>query len=101
VAAQLFVYYRVRAEHRAAAVTAVRGLHAAWCEADPALACELVQRVEGDGNDAVGLITLMEVYRRSGGVASPWQQRIEREAQAALALWLVGERHMEVFAPCA
>lgn len=100
MAAQLFVYYRVRAEHRAAVVAAVRGLHAAWCDADPALACELMQRVEGDGDDKVGLVTLMEVYRRSVGVAPPWQQRIEHEAQAALAHWLVGERHREVFAPC-
>lgn len=99
MAPQLFVYYRVRAAHRAAAIEALRGLHALWHAADPALGCELMQRADGDSTN--DLVTLMEVYRHAAGVAPAWQERIEREARAALAPWLVGERHVEVFAPCA
>ncbi len=99
MAPQLFVYYRVRAAHRVAAIAALRGLHTRWRTADPALGCELMQRVDGDS--ATDLVTLMEVYRRGAGVTPAWQERIEREACAALTPWLVGERHVEVFAPCA
>jgi quinol monooxygenase YgiN len=100
MAPQLFVYYRVRAQHRAAAVAASRALHAAWRREDPGLECDLLQRVDSDPTGA-DLVTLMEVYRHAQGIAPARRQRIEREAQAALAAWLVGERHVEVFAPCA
>lgn len=95
---QLFVYYRVRSSHVPTAVAALRALHGDWQREDPALGCELMQRVDDGGTEQV---TLMEVYRHADGVAPSWQQRIECEARAALAPWLVGERHVEVFAPCA
>lgn len=98
MAPQLFVYYRVRREHVPAAVAALRALHMGWRRDAPTLGCELMQRIDDDGHVSV---TLMEVYRQADGVARAWQQRIEREARAALAPWLVGERHVEVFAPCA
>lgn len=99
MAPQRFVYFRVRVAHCAAAIDALRALHARWHAADPALGCELMQRVSDDvAND---LVTLMEVYRHTDGLPPAWQERIEREAHAALAPWLVGERHVEVFAPCA
>jgi hypothetical protein len=98
MAPQFFVYYRVRSDHVPAAVAALRALHGDWQREEPALGCELMRRV--DGGDP-GPVTLMEIYRHAGGVAPAWQQRIEREARAALAPWLVGERHVEVFAPCA
>lgn len=97
LAPQLFVYYRVPAADVAAASVAVRELHAVWCAQHPAMACELLQRVDA----AAGLVTLMEVYRCADGVTSAWQARIEADATAALAGRLVGERHVEVFAPCA
>jgi hypothetical protein len=40
----------------------------------------------------------MEVYR---GVGAESLHRIEHEATARLAPWLVGPRHVEVFEPCA
>lgn len=100
MASQLFVYYRVRAEHHAAAVAALRRLHATWRLEDPALDCELLQRVDATDRPDRS-VTLMETYRRADGVTPSWQARIEREAGLALAPWLVGERHIEVFAPCA
>ena len=98
MAPQLFVYYRVRSDHVPAVMAALRALHAGWQREEPALGCELMQRV-GDGGPEQ--VTLMEIYRHTGGVTPAWQQRIEREVHAALAPWLVGERHVEVFAPCA
>jgi len=98
MAPQLFVYYRVRSDYVPAAVAALRALHRDWQREEPALGCELMQRVD-DGSPEQA--TLMEIYRHAGGVAPAWQQRIEREARAALAPWLAGERHVEVFAPCA
>lgn len=97
MAPQLYVYYRVRATHLGAAVAAVRGLHATWCAQQPGLQCELMQRAD----ESAGAVTLMEVYRGPEGISPAWQQRIEREAGQALARWLDGERHREVFAPCA
>lgn len=97
MAAQLYIYYRVRGEHLPAVVAALRTLHGLWQAEDPALGCELMQRVD----DESGFVTLMEVYRRADGIGPAWPQRIEGEARAALSAWLVGERHVEVFAPCA
>lgn len=98
MAPQLFVYYRVRSDHVPAAVAALRALQRDWQREEPALGCELMRRVDNGGAEQV---TLMEIYRHAGGVTPAWQQRIEREACAALAPWLVGKRHVEVFAPCA
>jgi quinol monooxygenase YgiN len=94
---QLFVYFRVRTDHVPAAVAALRQLHSGWGAEDAGLQCELLQRVD----EAAGHVTLMEVYRHARGMVPAWQGRIEREAGAALARWLVGQRHQEVFAPCA
>lgn len=98
MAPQLFVYYRVRSDHVPAATAALRALQASWQRDEPALGCELMQRIEDGGH---GQVTLMEVYRHAQGVPPTWRQRIEREARAALAPWLVGERRLEVFTSCA
>lgn len=93
----LFVYYRVRREHLTDAVTAVRALHARWQAQDGTLRCELLRRTDDGGAD----VTLMETYRRDAGVDAAARRRIEDEAAAALAPWLAGTRHVEVFEPCA
>jgi hypothetical protein len=46
-------------------------------------------------------VTLMETYRRAAGFDAPARWRIEDLAGAALAPWLIGPRHLEVFEPCA
>jgi Domain of unknown function (DUF4936) len=89
----LFIWFRVGREHEVAAIAALRELQAQWS----GLQCELLRRADEPG----GQVTLMEVYRHACGVTADWQQRIEREAQARLAPWLIGERHTEVFEPCA
>ena len=93
---RLYIYFRVKSESEAAVVAAVRELQEAWRSATPGLRCELQRRADQRGD-----VTLMETYSHSAGVGVALQQRIEREAQARLAPWLVGERHSEVFEPCA
>ena len=96
-AAQVFVYYRVRAADVAAAIAAVRALHAGLQAALPGLVCTLSRRAD----DAADLPTLMETYGHVDGVGDTWRLEIERVAREGLAAWTVGERHIEVFVPCA
>jgi quinol monooxygenase YgiN len=96
VTRRLFIYFRVERGDETAVVAAVRELHAAWRVALPGLRCELLRRAGHRGD-----VTLMETYGCAGGISAEWQQRIEREAQARLEPWLAGERHVEVFEPCA
>jgi hypothetical protein len=93
---RLYIYFRVRRESEAAALATLRELHAAWQVAMPGLRCELLRRVDQSGD-----VTLMETHVCAQGVSVEWQQRIERDASARLQPWLVGERHVEVFEPCA
>jgi len=79
-----YVYYRVPETRLAEALVAVRSVHAAL-----GAAVELLRR-PGHAN---GLVTLMEVYQLEDDAA----QAFEASAAAALAPWLDGPRHIEVF----
>jgi hypothetical protein len=83
-----FVYFRVAREHEADAVAALRAVHVRW----PALRCELLRRAD----ERVEHVTLMEVYATHEA-----QAVAQQEASDAVAPWLIGERHLEVFEPCA
>lgn len=104
-AAQLYVYYRVRAVDAPALIAAVRRMQADWQAALPGLVCGLSQRA--DEHSAATELTLMETYAVAPGVpplpALPpnWPQELEARARTQLAPWLLGERHVEVFVPCA
>jgi Domain of unknown function (DUF4936) len=91
---QHYVYYRVRADAVERAVACVRALHRRWREQVPMLDCELLQRDDAPGET----VTLMEVRR---GATPEQQAAFEAEAARELAAWLVGERHVERFGPCA
>ncbi len=93
---RLYTYFRVARENEAAVVATLRELHAAWESMMPGLQCDLLRRADDSGD-----VTLMEVHVGAQGVSAAWQQRIEREAGVRLQPWLVGERHVEVFEPCA
>jgi hypothetical protein len=86
-----YVYFRVARADEAAAVAALRGMQARRAGG---VACEVLRRADEPGDT----VTLMEVYR---GVTPEMQQRIESENASLLAPWLVGQRHVEVFEPCA
>ncbi len=96
-AANQYVYYRVRPADAPALIAAVRALHATWQAALPGLACTLSQRAEIGAE----LLTLMETYSHAEGLGQAWQRDIERAARDRLAAWIVGERHVESFVPCA
>ena len=96
---QLFVYYRVALPDLGACVQAVRGLQAGLQRTHPDLRCALLQRPESEGTE--GRRTLMECYARPGGIDTALQAHIAHAAATALALLVLGPRHVEVFEPCA
>jgi hypothetical protein len=89
-----YVYYRVAAGAADEALARVRVLHERWCAAVPALRCERLRRADAGSDTA----TLMEVLR---GATPEQLAAFEAEAQRELAPWLLGERHVERFTPCA
>ena len=99
--AQLYVYYRVANEPAVQAIAAVHALQAELTDRHPDLRCSVLQR--SDSGDAIPAdrLTLMEVYTVEGGIGAALSADIERSAQARLGAWLLGERHVEVFVPCA
>ncbi|MDH4061445.1 MAG: DUF4936 family protein [Aquincola sp.] len=91
-----FVYYRVPHDGRARAEAAVRALHDELRARWPGLRCCLLRRADHASADHA---TLMEIYE---GLPSPAAlAEVEALALARLAPWLVGERHIEAFEPCA
>jgi hypothetical protein len=96
---RLYVYYRVAVADLEPCVLAVRSLQAELRRAHPDLICELLQRPGSE--DADGQRTLMETYARPGGVDDALQAHMAHAAATALALLAAGQRHVEVFEPCA
>jgi hypothetical protein len=93
-----FVYYRVRRESARQAEAAAQEMQTQCVAGWPGLRARLMRRV-GDGAAGSVDVTLMEVYE---GLPSPdAAAEIERLAQARLAPWLAGARHVEEFEQCA
>ena len=99
--AQLYVYYRVASDEAAQAIAAVHALQAELTDRYPDLRCSVLQRSDSGDATAPNSSTLMEVYRLEGGIGAALSADIERLAHARLGAWLLGERHVEVFVPCA
>jgi hypothetical protein len=78
-----FVYYRVPEARLGEAGAALRAVHGG---------VELLRRP----GSRDGLVTLMEIYAADDLAQAT---AIEAAARAALAPWIVGERHVEVFEP--
>ena len=96
-AANLYVYYRVRLADAAQLVAAVDTLQARLRIAIPGLVCSLSQRLD----DGAKGPTFMETYSHAEGLSPPSQQLIEEHMGPALRAWIVGDRHVERFTPCA
>ncbi len=96
---ELFVWYRVRGEHVAAAASAVRAMQNALIAAWPGLEARLLVR-----SDDGATRTWMETYAlRRGtdsalGVESALAAAVAAGAPALAAL-IDGERHVEAFQP--
>lgn len=99
-AAQVFVYYRVRAADAPLVIAAVRAAFVELQAALPGLDCRLSQRAD-EAAPAADLRTLMESYAHAAGVSAAMQGVIEAQLPSLLAAWIVGERHTERFAACA
>lgn len=84
---RVYVYYRIRPEDEKAVAAIVRALQSRRAEAS-------IWRRETLHD---GTLTLMEIYDADAAQ----QAEIEAEARVRLAPWIVGERHVEVFVPCA
>lgn len=92
----LFIYWSVAAVDLPAAVEATRALQRRLATEWTGLDAELLQRADGE---APGRATLMEVYRRTGGIDASIEAAIAAAAAEALAGIPAGPRHVEVFAP--
>lgn len=90
---ELYIYYRVEPQAAAVALGEVQAWQAGLREARPALLCRLLRRPPVPGEPQ----TWMEVYAG-----------LDDDAAACLRAgppgprpWQIGERHVEVFEPCA
>lgn len=109
---RLYVYYRVATTAAPAAVAVVRAMQARLCAAHPGLEAELLWRppeaepaaagadAAGGPTDGLAERTLMEVYRRPGGVDPALAQAIADAAAALPGAAGRAARHVEVFTPC-
>jgi Domain of unknown function (DUF4936) len=95
---QLFIYWRVKHRDLAAALQALRDWQSTLCAEYPALRCAAYQRSDVPADEA----TVMESYaleaaRAGDGIDEALQQHIDAAGRIALARWLHGQRHVEVF----
>jgi len=98
---ELFIYYRIRVDAARAALDAALALQARLRERHPGLTARLLRRPEEQDQQQ----TWMEIYAlpRDGEAAGVTPQLEAEIAAAAIALapFIVGTRHTEVFVPCA
>jgi hypothetical protein len=88
---ELYLYWRARADAVEAAMVAAQDWQAALAARHPQLECRLLRRADA------GPPTLMEIYRRPGGIDEALADEIRRAGDAHLRPWLDGARHVEVF----
>lgn len=98
-AARWYLYYTVAETDLPAVRAAVAGCHARWQSRWPGLRLELLRRP----GLRQGRVTLMEIYQPPAGPAPDGAtlEALDAEVRTGLAAWDCGERHVEVFLPCA
>lgn len=96
-AANLYVYYRVRSADAPQLIAAVHALQARLRSEIPGLICSFSLRAMDDAQGP----TFMETYSHAEGLDAQSQQLIEARAGRLLGAWIVGDRHVERFVPCA
>jgi hypothetical protein len=94
--ASVYVYFKVAAARRDAALAAISGLQSRLRASEPGLKTGLMQRADAAAHaDAE---TWMETYEHASGISVDCLARLEDWAKA-LPAGLIGERHTEVFTP--
>lgn len=89
---ELYLYWRTR--DRAGALAAVQSWQARLAAGHRGLEARVLVREDGSASS-----TLMEIYRQPGGIGAELQRPIVEDGDAALAPWIDGSRHVEVFVP--
>jgi hypothetical protein len=95
---ELFIYYRIDLAYAISARAAVQQFQHRLCERHPELTARLMCRPD----DSSEMQTWMETYsfNDAAGISAALEAEIAAEA-AALAPFIAGTRHTEVFIPCA
>lgn len=88
---ELYVYWKTAAPD--AALAAVRAAQDTLRSAEPSLEAHVLQRE----SDTPLPATLMEIYRRPGGIDAALQARIETTLGVATQALVQDGRHVEVF----
>ena len=94
-AQELYIYWRTPRDGWPAAAVALAEWQARVCATTPGLHARWLRRVDEEPASA----TLMEVWHQPGGVDEAMARHIADDGNAALAPWLFGARHVEVFTP--
>jgi len=94
-ASALFVYYRVPAATRGAALAALQGMQSHLQTAWPGLKVRLMRRTD-QAEGASAEQTWMEVYEHPDGLGAAFAARLQ-SAAGALPADLIGPRHTESF----
>ena len=99
---ELLIYYRIRPDAAETATAAAMAMQERLRQQHPGLTARLLRRQP----DVDPEPTLLEVYtyHRDGeppGVTRAVEAEIAAAAIASLASFIAGERHTEVFVPCA
>jgi hypothetical protein len=95
---ELYLYWKTDVARADGAEAAARGWQQALCQEHPALQARLLRRADADASPA-RTVTLMEIYRRPGGIDAALQATIVETGAQRLAVWLLGPRHVEAFTP--
>ncbi|CAG1015844.1 hypothetical protein BURC_01072 [Burkholderiaceae bacterium] len=98
---ELFIYYRIEVAGAASALAAAQAFQQRLRDRHPGLTARLLRRPDDPTAHANDTQTWMEIYSfDDAGICAALQADIESEA-AALATFMRGTRHTEVFVPCA
>jgi len=102
---ELFIYYRIDAGRAGSALKAAQAMQQGLRDKHPQLAARLWRRPDEPGgsptNEASTQQTWMETYSFTDTGVTPALQAEIEEAASALSPFIVGQRHTEVFVPCA
>ncbi len=91
----LYVYWRCAAADLPQALAATRQAQSDLRRLEPGLCTSLLTRADESGAQR----TVMETYTCATGLGAALQARVLAAAALASAMWLQGERHVEVFDP--
>ena len=99
----LFIYYRIDVANAPLALAAAQAMQHRLREKHPQLAVRLLRRPDEPASPTTPTTpqTWMETYSLPGTGITPELQAEIEQAASELKAYIVGERHTEIFVPCA